>query len=300
MIKSVYNESESLIFDSEIKLEKEREEQMSEHKPTRPMLKISTVALALLTANCASYEIDQLEKAPREGYTFSRELANQYQSFAQREDAKFDESDASYFAVKGLQAAAGEEVLPEDPRKWEVPDHALENLMEMRHHLISSLARSGKRVAPKEAAAAQVGFDCMISQLSECQSCGENGLSMCRDMFENNLTAIEKAVQKVAPTFNIHFAEDRWDFTPEARHLLHEVAKVAANMDKAILDVTGHTDAKGGRKHNLILSQKRAAVVANELVRLGVDAHRIISVGAGEIEGSQIMPKNRKVTIHIH
>ncbi|MBL9029169.1 MAG: OmpA family protein [Caedimonas sp.] len=273
---------------------------MSENKPANSMLKIGALAAALLTANCASYEIDQLEKAPREGYEFSRELANQYQSLAQREDAKFDESDASYFAVKGLQAAAGQEVLPEDPRKWDVPDHALEDLMDMRHHLIFSLAKSGERVAPKQAAAAQVGFDCMVSQLRECQSCGENDLAMCRDMFEKNLTAVEKAVEKVAPTFTLHFAEDKWDLTPDAMHTLREVAKVAANMNKTTLNVTGHTDAKGGRKHNLILSQKRAMTVAHELVRLGVDSRRITPVGAGEIEGPEVMPKHRKVTIHIH
>jgi hypothetical protein len=50
----------------------------------------------------------------------------------------------------------------------------------------------------------------------------------------------------------------------------------------------------------LILSQKRAATVANELVRLGVDSRRIIPVGAGEIEGPEVMPKHRKVMIHIH
>jgi outer membrane protein OmpA-like peptidoglycan-associated protein len=275
---------------------------MSENKPTSLIFKVGALAAALLTANCASYDIDQLEHANRDGYEFSRELANQYQALAQHEDARWDESDASYFAVKGLQAAAGENILPEDPRKWDVPEEMLPDLMHMRHRLLFSLTKSGRRLAPKEAAATQVGFDCMIDRLSECQDCSadNNDPAMCREMFEKNLTAVESAVEREAPTFSVYFGDDHWNLMPESTKMLQEVAKVAANMNKATLDVTGYADAKGGRKHNLILSQKRAATVANELVRLGVDSRRIIPVGAGEIEGPEVMPKNRKVMIHIH
>jgi outer membrane protein OmpA-like peptidoglycan-associated protein len=275
---------------------------MSENKPVNILSKISALAAVLLTVNCASYDIDRLEQTKREGYEFSRELANQYQALAHHEDERWDENDASYFAVKGLQASAGQNVLPEDPRQWDVPEDMLEELMHMRHRLLFSLEKSGRVIAPKEAAAAQVGFDCMIDRLSECPGCGDdnNNPAECREMFEKNLTAVEKAVEKASPTFTVYFGEDQWKLTPDAMKMLQEVAKVAANMKKATIDVTGYADAKGGRKHNLVLTQKRAASVANELVRLGVDSRRLITVGAGEVPGPEIMPKHRKVMIHIH
>lgn len=278
---------------------------MSEHKFKNMLFTVGAFAAALLTVNCASHDINELEHANREGFEFSRELANQYQALAQREDARWDEMDAAYFATKGLQAAAGEEVLPEDPRRWDgIPSDKLDELMHHRHRLIYAIKKGGEEyaIAPKEAAAAQVAFDCIVNRMAECSDCNntDNGLTMCQKMYEENLIKLEKAIQAQAPTFSVYFGEDQWNLTPESKEMLKQVAKVAANMSKATLNVTGFADAKGGRKHNLVLSQKRASAVAQELVRLGVEMHRILAVGVGEVEGPQVMPKHRKVMIHIH
>jgi len=46
--------------------------------------------------------------------------------------------------------------------------------------------------------------------------------------------------------------------------------------------VTGHTDTSGSADYNLELSLRRAELVANELIRLGVPATEITTLGRGE------------------
>jgi outer membrane protein OmpA-like peptidoglycan-associated protein len=55
----------------------------------------------------------------------------------------------------------------------------------------------------------------------------------------------------------------------------------------------------GGRKHNLILSQNRAAAVRDALIKLGVEQNRITAVGAGELSGKELDPRHRRVDIQI-
>ena len=73
----------------------------------------------------------------------------------------------------------------------------------------------------------------------------------------------------------------------------------------AQIEVTGHTDTVGSAESNQALSQQRAQVVADELVRQGVPATDIATVGRGE---EQLLvptadgvdePRNRRVEIFV-
>ena len=273
---------------------------MSDRKRNYSFLTPFLLGAALHLVGCADYGIDRLEKAPREGYEFSQALANQYEAFAKMENSNFASGNADHFAIKGLQAAAGEEVLPEDPREWDVPDKQFDMLMELRHRLMYDLQKGGKRLAPLQAAKAQVAYDCIVSTIGDCTTCGEKEWSMCHETFEKNLKEVERILQKDSPVFTVHFAKDRWELTPQAHELLKEIAKVAANLDKSDVEISGYTDPEGGRKHNLVLSQKRAHVVKEELERLGVPGRRLQALGLGEVPGPEVNPKNRKVMIQIH
>jgi outer membrane protein OmpA-like peptidoglycan-associated protein len=50
------------------------------------------------------------------------------------------------------------------------------------------------------------------------------------------------------------------------------------------IKIVGHTDSTGPKAHNLKLSKKRAKVIRNELVRLGINSDRITIDGKGEGE----------------
>jgi hypothetical protein len=71
----------------------------------------------------------------------------------------------------------------------------------------------------------------------------------------------------------------------------------------AQIEVSGHTDTVGSAESNLALSQRRAQAVADELIRLGVPATEIVTVGRGEEDllvptaDGVNEPRNRRVEI---
>ena len=77
---------------------------------------------------------------------------------------------------------------------------------------------------------------------------------------------------------------------------LVEYAK--ANGSKIV--VTGYADSKtGSAAYNQQLSQKRADVVANELVKMGVNRDNIEVVAAGGVNNISPYSYNRRVTIQV-
>jgi peptidoglycan-associated lipoprotein len=93
-----------------------------------------------------------------------------------------------------------------------------------------------------------------------------------------------------------NYAEDRDMFKSETVHFAFDssavqaaekpkVAKVAdylkANADKAI-KVEGNCDERGTEEYNRSLGERRALAVREELVSLGVDAGRVVTISFGE------------------
>src|SRR5262245_27840814 len=101
---------------------------------------IVVVALFGLTAalgGCSSH-ISQLEGVqPTGGSAFTQSLTEEYRAFVADEKEEGDWSDADYFAKKGLAAANGEVVLPEEVGG--VPDASSGELTDARGRLMSAL-----------------------------------------------------------------------------------------------------------------------------------------------------------------
>lgn len=93
----------------------------------------------------------------------------------------------------------------------------------------------------------------------------------------NDIT--EKGTNIVAR--NIYFAFGKAEILPESTDELKKWADILKDHDfKAVIE--GHTDNVGNEDENLKLSQKRAAAVVTELIRLGCDGTKISSIGYGE------------------
>jgi outer membrane protein OmpA-like peptidoglycan-associated protein len=261
------------------------------------LFKTGVLAAALFTASCAEQAISELEEANLEGAPFAEHLAREYAAFAKKNSRIYNHDlDARHFAVKGLQAAEGLNVLPEDPRKWDLPESVIPMITEARERLTFALDKSGRVVAPALAARTQVLYDCWVQET-------ENGhdpkAALCHKGFTESLAALEAAVSKQAPTFSVMFDMNSSRLSHQALKVLEEVAKVAKNLPYHTVTITGYTDEMGGRKHNLILSQNRAAAVRDALIKLGVEQNRITAVGAGELSGKEIDPRHRRVDIQI-
>lgn len=73
-----------------------------------------------------------------------------------------------------------------------------------------------------------------------------------------------------------------------------------AKEKNCTLLVTGYADsATGNAEHNQKLSERRAAVLADELVRLGVSRDKITTVGKGGVGLLSPTPYNRRATVEI-
>ena len=92
----------------------------------------------------------------------------------------------------------------------------------------------------------------------------------------------------------------------ESNGLLDEMAMVLGeNPGVELVEVQGHTDARGKRSVNLKLSQERAAAVVAYLVAKGIDATRLQAKGLGpdaplsEGDDEAAWAANRRVELHV-
>ena len=64
--------------------------------------------------------------------------------------------------------------------------------------------------------------------------------------------------------------------------------------------MTGYADsATGSADYNQKLSERRATVVANELVKMGIENNKITIVGKGGVETLSPISFNRRATVQI-
>lgn len=124
-------------------------------------------------------------------------------------------------------------------------------------------------------------------------------------------TAPKKAPQTIATNhaaaksengYYIHFAFNSFELEPDYKQHLTRLSSVLTSnaMLTSCLRITGHTDSVGSDEYNLILSEKRAVMVASFLADLGaIDPSRIQLSAAGETsplpEIKSTDPRNRRV-----
>ena len=89
-------------------------------------------------------------------------------------------------------------------------------------------------------------------------------------------------VAKEVITFNLYFGFDKWAITDEMVPVL-EQAKMILEEDPSLdYIISGHADSTGPEVYNQGLSERRAASVKDWLVKNGISAERLETVGYGE------------------
>ena len=118
---------------------------------------------------------------------------------------------------------------------------------------------------------------------------------------QKSAETVEKVVKEVVNTplsvfFNIN--SSRIASRKDLVNVKDLVEYAKANGSKIV--VTGYADSKtGSAAYNQQLSQKRADVVANELVKMGVNRDNIEVVAAGGVNNISPYSYNRRVTIQV-
>ena len=80
-------------------------------------------------------------------------------------------------------------------------------------------------------------------------------------------------------TFIVFFDFDRSNLTTEAMQVVQQAVQTARTSGMVRVVVTGHTDTVGSMAYNQRLSERRAQAVKDEMVREGLGANDIMTVG---------------------
>jgi len=106
--------------------------------------------------------------------------------------------------------------------------------------------------------------------------------AMANKMVDADEMAKEIGASGHIALYGIYFDTGKTEIKPESKASIDEIAKLLKKNSGLKLLIVGHTDNQGSFDYNMDLSERRAAAVANELVkRHGIDASRLQHHGAG-------------------
>lgn len=104
---------------------------------------------------------------------------------------------------------------------------------------------------------------------------------------------------------NVFFDFDKSELNAVSFLELDKVVELLQKNPTLKIEIAGHTDNKGDKKYNQILSQKRAESVVNYLVQKGITATRLTAKGYGDImpvvpnDTEENKTKNRRTELKI-
>jgi OOP family OmpA-OmpF porin len=170
-------------------------------------LKLLAVLGAVGFLAACSTDLDRIRTTEASGGTpFTQALTTEYRDLAVFEaDEMFDWRDAGYFARRGLAAAGGEVVQPEDPANRDLPADSLGEITDIRGRLLAALDGGARDSKPELAARAQARFDCWLEQQEE--NFQYDHISACKDELLAALAELEAApapVAEPAPAPNVY------------------------------------------------------------------------------------------------
>lgn len=81
---------------------------------------------------------------------------------------------------------------------------------------------------------------------------------------------------------NILFEFNKSDLLPQSQLTLDKIVLVMTSNQNFTIELSAHSDSKGGDAYNLKLSQERANSAKNYIISKGIDSKRIKAIGYGE------------------
>lgn len=263
----------------------------------------------LMLAGCQSGSLQDLRSTPPRGSEFQQALAMEYLYLSSQEEANYDWRDAWYFADKGLTAAYGNDVGPENVSDWNIPPEHREELEAARDRLLSALPPRVVSAEPKLAARAYRMFDCWVERQED--NWEKDKIAECKAGFEETVAHLEAGAVPVAASgvdttsYIVFFDWNRASLNKAGQKQVREVADSLAGETGYDVILNGHTDTTGLERFNLSLSKRRAETVARELAHAGIDPDVIKIFAFGESDprvptADEVNePQNRRVEIFI-
>ncbi len=145
-------------------------------------------AVLMSLSGCATYSLEELRRIEPTGTPFQKALSRYYKEFAISEERQYDWADSMHFADKGLRAAYGKDVAPEDPAHWSIPQDRIPEMQIAYDSLKDVLASGAMDSKPEIAARAQYYFDCWLEQQEENWQLKD--IAYCRDGFKDTMDTL--------------------------------------------------------------------------------------------------------------
>ncbi len=114
-----------------------------------------------------------------------------------------------------------------------------------------------------------------------------------------SLTALPVRAAEPPRRFVVFFGEWSAGFDSAALAVIHDAAQWALAHPDDTVTVTGAADLTGRRKANLLLSDLRAQVVADQLAQDGLPEQRVKLVGLGSVGYTLSPQESRRVIVTI-
>ena len=127
-------------------------------------------------------------------------------------------------------------------------------------------------------------IDCVMQAsargyLNQKNSLSTQGLTSSKVFkIDFTLSNISKSIQMD----NIFYEVGKWELTSASEAGLLSLVKLLNDNPNITIEISSHTDYVGNNDANKALSEKRAMSVVNYLIRAGIVAERLTSVGYGE------------------
>ncbi len=268
------------------------------------------ILLLFLLTGCQSYSLEELRNVQPTGTEFQQALAKEYLLLAAQEEANYDWKDSWHFADKGLSAAYGSDVGPENVSDWDIPDAAKPDLEAARDALLTALKPDVVSAQPALAARAYRMFDCWIERQEDGWQADK--IAECRQGFAEALESLQETESHASAeggvdttSYIVFFEWNRASLSVSGKKMVAEVIDSLAGQEGYEVVLNGHTDTTGLERFNLLLSKKRAETVAAALEKGGVSAGAIKIFAFGESDPKVPTadgvdePRNRRVEIFI-
>lgn len=104
---------------------------------------------------------------------------------------------------------------------------------------------------------------------------------------EDQIIANEKEIVKVKDrlvikTDPIYFDYDLWYIRKESKPILNRVIELMKKYPEMVVEIGSHTDNRGNKEYNRVLSENRAQSTRNYFMEQGIPKNRIFAKGYGE------------------
>ncbi|NND93816.1 MAG: OmpA family protein [Flavobacteriales bacterium] len=103
-------------------------------------------------------------------------------------------------------------------------------------------------------------------------------------LYNEDMELVSVAMNEAINMPNILYDLNSWTLRDSAKMELEKLIDILKNNTELRIELSSHTDSRGGARYNSDLSAKRAREAWSYIVSHGIDPDRIVAIGKGEFE----------------